>query len=404
MTRDAGAAGQPDGLTGAFGAFDPARVPSPCHVIDLARLEHNLAILQGIGRTAGVKVLLALKAYACFATAGLIGRYLDGTAASGLWEARLGRTRFGGEVHAYVPGLKAAQVDELVRHADHLIFNTPGQWQRFAPLLEPHRRSLGVGLRINPRHSEVETALYDPCAAWSRLGTVAGELDERTLAPFDGLHVHALCDQGYDPFDRLLAAVEAGFSGLFPHVRWLNLGGGQLLTASDYPVEKLAARLADLRVRTGLELYLEPGTAVALGAGALVTELLDTGWNAGRFAVMDASATCHMPDVIEAPYTPDVQGAETVHAPTGDDARDDRVWRLGGPTCLAGDVIGTYRFARPPAPGDRLMILDQAYYTMVKATTFNGTPLPGLALWDSRTDELVVVREFGYETFEDRLG
>jgi carboxynorspermidine decarboxylase len=386
----------------AFGSFDPARVPSPCYVIDLAVLEHNLRILRRIADEAEVKVLLALKAFACFEVADLIGAYLDGTAASGLWEARLGRERFTGEVHAYVPGLKPDQVSEIEGYADHLIFNSMSQWRRFAPLLA-ERPTAAYGLRINPRHSEVETPLYDPCAARSRLGALVEDLTEETLAPLGGLHVHGLCDQGYDPFDRLLAATEARFGHLFAEVEWINLGGGQLLTAEDYPVADLIDRLRAFRQRWGLEVYLEPGTAVALNAGALVAEVLDVGWNEGHFVVLDASATCHMPDVIETPYTPDLLGAETIEAPRQDDHGDGRVIRLGGPTCLAGDVIGTYRLERRPESGDRLIFLDQAYYTMVKSTTFNGTQLPAIALWDSRSDELRIVRAFDYESFESRL-
>jgi len=386
----------------AFAGLDPARVPSPCYVLDLAALESNLGLLRRIADEAEVKVLLALKAFSCFAVADLIGGYLDGTAASGLWEARLGHSRFAGEVHAYVPGLKRGQLAEIEGYADHLIFNSLGQWQRFAPLLSGPA-ACSYGLRINPRHSEVENPTYDPCAAWSRLGATAESLMVEALAPIDGLHVHGLCDQGYEHFDRLLAATEARFGAFFDHVAWINLGGGQLLTAPDYPAERLIDRLRAFRRRWGLEVYLEPGTAVALNAGALVAEVLDTGWNDGHFAVLDASATCHMPDVIEAPYTPGLLGATALDAATKNAARDEPVYRLGGPTCLAGDVIGTYCLPDRPEAGDRLLFLDQAYYTMVKSTTFNGTPLPAIALWDSRTDELRVIREFAYETFEDRL-
>ncbi|MEM1200518.1 MAG: carboxynorspermidine decarboxylase [Pseudomonadota bacterium] len=379
----------------SFARFDPGRVPSPCFVLDLAKLEDNLRILQTLSEQSGAKVLLALKAFSCFAVADLVSSYLHGTAASGLWEARLGATRYGGEVHTFAPGLKAGELAEVAELSDHLIFNSVGQFERFgAPA------GCAAGLRINPRHSEVETALYDPCGPWSRLGATAEALGERVPEGISGLHVHALCDQGYEPFDRLLAATEAKFAAQLEEVSWLNLGGGQLLTSPDYPVDRLAERLRALKDRTGLELYLEPGTAVALNAGVLVTEVLDKGAAEGHFAIMDASATCHMPDVIEAPYTPDVMGAETVEIELSD---DPCVIRLGGPTCLAGDVIGTYRFDRPLEVGQRLMIADQAYYTMVKATTFNGTPLPAIALWDSRTDQLEMVRSFGYEDFEARL-
>lgn len=385
-----------------FAAFDPARVPSPCFVIDVAKLEDNLSALKAIADGSGAKVLLALKAFSCFAVADLISSYLSGTAASGLWEAKLGRTRFGGEVHTFAPGLKEDDLAELISLSDHLILNSLSQWERFGQGLQG-QADCSVGLRINPRHSEVETPLYDPCGPWSRLGVTAEELEGHWPTGVEGLHVHALCDQGYGPFDRLLAATEARFSDHFDKVKWLNLGGGQLLTSEDYPAGKLIERLKDLRARTGLTLYLEPGTAIALNAGVLVCEVLDTGKAEGHFAVMDASATCHMPDVIEAPYTPDVLGAETVEEPTSTHAGDPRTVRLGGPTCLAGDVIGTYRFPHSPKVGDRLMIADQAYYTMVKASTFNGTPLPAIALWNPRDDRLEMVRAFDYAAFESRL-
>lgn len=386
-----------------FARFDPTRVPSPCYVIDVASLEKNLRVLRRLADDAGVKVLLALKAFACFEVAELIGGYLHGTAASGLWEARLGRERFPGEVHAYVPGLKRDHLEEIQTYADHLIFNSLSQWRQFSPLLSVDARK-ACGLRINPQHSEVEIAAYDPCAAWSRLGALAPALAEARLGEIGGFHVHALCDQGYEPFDRLLAAVETRFGQFFGDLDWINLGGGQLLTAHDYALDRLIERLRAFRRRHDLQVYLEPGTAVALDAGALVAEVLDIGWNDGHFALLDASATCHMPDVIEAPYTPDLLGGVHVDPAMGLAARDDRVMRLGGPTCLAGDIIGTYRFKDRPKSGDRLVFLDQASYTMVKATTFNGTPLPSIALWDSHTDELRVIRKFGYGDFETRLG
>ena len=385
-----------------FAGFDPSRVPSPCHVIDLAVLERNLRLLRRIADEADVKVLLALKAFSCFAVADLIGKYLHGTAASGLWEARLGKTRFEGEVHSYVPGLKQDHLAEVLTYSDHLIFNSIGQYRRFASQLT-EVPGCSIGLRINPRHSEVENPTYDPCAAWSRLGATVQDLSEEALAGIEGLHVHALCDQGYEPFERLLAATEARFAPYLEQVRWINLGGGQLLTAGDYPVDALIGTLQAFRQRWGLDVYLEPGTAVAWEAGALVAEVLDTGWNDGHFALLDVSATCHIPDVIEAPYTPDLLGATIVGNGSENEGPDDLVYRLGGPTCLAGDIIGTYRLSRPPSAGERLIILDTAYYTMVKSTTFNGAQLPGIALWDSRTDDLQVIREFGYETFESRL-
>ncbi|MEM9106354.1 MAG: carboxynorspermidine decarboxylase, partial [Pseudomonadota bacterium] len=377
---------------------------TPCHVLDLARLEQNLALLRRVADAAGVEILLALKAFSCFAVADLVSRYLNGTAASGLHEARLGKTRFGGEVHAYVPGLKEGEIDEILTYADHLIFNSLGQWRRFGPRLE-QADATGFGLRINPGHKEVENPLYDPCAPWSRLGLPAAELIPEDLEGLEGLHVHALCDHPYAAFDRMLDAVERNCSHLFGNmqIKWINLGGGLLITEDGFPVDALIDRLKAFRERTGLKVYLEPGTAVALHAGALVSEVLDCMENVGSIAIMDTSATCHMPDVIEAPFTPEVLGAQALPRDRAPAKNEPQIVRLGGPTCLAGDIIGTYRFDTPPKVGDRLVFLDLAYYTMVKQTTFNGTPLPALALWDSRTDALEVVREFSYGDFEGRL-
>ncbi|WP_425404560.1 carboxynorspermidine decarboxylase [Hwanghaeella sp.] len=391
-----------DEVAGNFVNFDPFRVPSPCYVIDISKLEDNLRILADVSAKTDAKILLALKAFSCFAVAEMIGGFLHGTAASGLWEARLGRTRFQGAVHTFAPGLKHDHLAEIQTLSDHLIFNTLGQWQRFKPALR-RDGDCAFGLRINPRHSEADNPLYDPCAAWSRLGAPIPSLEEQDLDGLTGFHIHALCDQGFDPFDRLLAATEVKAGSLLEQIRWLNLGGGQLITAQGFDRGGLVGRLRDFGRRTGLELYLEPGTAVALNAGVLVTEVLDTFWNDGHVAVMDSSATCHMPDVIEAPYTPALLGTETVEDGVDPDPRDDRVVRVGGPTCLAGDIIGTYRFDKAPKVGERRLFLDQAYYTMVKATTFNGTPLPSIALWDPRSDDVRVVKQFGYEDFEGRL-
>ncbi|WP_419909170.1 carboxynorspermidine decarboxylase [Hoeflea sp.] len=385
-----------------FQRLDTARLPSPCHVLDLARLEDNLKLLKRVSDESGVEILLALKAFSCFAVAELVAKYLSGTAASGLYEARLGKTRFGGQMHAYAPGLKASDIEEMLALADHLILNSLGQWRRFRERLE-QADGVQIGLRINPGHNEVENPLYDPCAPWSRLGVPAGELTPADLDGLSGIHIHALCDHPYDAFDRMLGAVEQNCGHLFGAIEWINLGGGLLITEDGFPVARLISRLKEFRKRTGLTVYLEPGTAIGLHAGGLVSEVLDRSSNVGELAIMDTSATCHMPDVIEAPFTPDVLGAMSLPRDTRAVSGEPDIVRLGGPTCLAGDIIGTYRFDQPPKVGDRLIFLDLGYYTMVKATTFNGTPLPSLALWDSRTDALKVVREFSYADFEGRL-
>lgn len=390
-------------MTHNFNRFDPALVPTPCYVIDLAKLEDNLQLLASVAERAGVDVLLALKAFSFPGAGELVSRYLSGTAASGLYEARLGRERFAGAVHTYAPGLSAANIDGILRHSDEVILNSLGQWERFADRLAA-AEGVRFGLRVNPQHSEVTQPLYDPCAPWSRLGTPARDLSAKDLAPFSGLHVHALCDHGFEAFDRLLSAVENNCAHLFAAVQWINLGGGLLITEDGFPVDALVERLKTFRTRTGLKVYLEPGTAVALHAGAVVAQLLDIVENGAPVGIMDASATCHMPDVIEAGFTPNLIGAQTLPRETPAADAGSGAMRLGGPTCLAGDVIGTYRFSRRPRIGERFVFLDLAYYTMVKSTTFNGTPLPTIATWDPRTDAVRIVREFGYEDFERRLG
>jgi len=388
----------------AFAEFDPSRVPSPCYVINRAQLIRNLEALSTIGREADVRILLALKAFSCFHMADDIGHYLDGTAASGLYEARLGRSRFRGEVHTFVPGLKQEDLSELLESSDHLILNSLSQYRRFQETLG-NAKGCALGLRVNPGHREVDNPLYDPAAPWSRLGVPVKKLTTEELAPFHSLHVHALCDHDLDAFARLLAAFEDKARHLFKAVDAINLGGGLLMTEEGFPKDRLVRILKEFRARTGLAITLEPGTAVVRHAGALITEVLDTSRTGGNVAILDASATCHSPDIIETPFTPDVMGAEALERDEADaftNAAD--VWRLGGPTCLAGDIFGTYRMATPPRARDRLVILDQAYYTMVKSTTFNGMPLPSIAIWDPDDDKVEVVRAFDYADFEGRLG
>lgn len=392
---------------GNFHRFDTASVPSPCLVIDTARLEENCRRLARLRDEAGCKVLLALKAFALPSCAPIIDRYLDGTAGSGLWEARLGRTAFGGEVHTYAPGLKPVDLPEMIQITDALIFNSLSQYERFAPLLAStdSAQTLHLGLRINPRHQEVGNPLYDPAGPWSRLGIDGASLSPDDLAPFSFLHVHALCDHGFDAFARMVEAVERRLGHLFPAVAEINLGGGVLWTDDDFPLDDAIAFLRDFRARTGLKVTLEPGTAVALHAGAMVGEVLDVVTTGATVIITDLSATCHMPDVLEAPFTPEcLEAAALPRDLRAEQVNDPNIARVGGPTCLAGDTIGTYRFDELPAIGDRLTFTDLGYYTTVKQTTFNGTPLPAIALWDSEEDRVEIVKEFGWQDFAGRLG
>ncbi|MDO8911346.1 MAG: carboxynorspermidine decarboxylase [Phenylobacterium sp.] len=384
------------GGPGAFARFDLARVPSPCFVVDEVAVRRNLATLKDVGEQGNAKVLLALKAFSMWALAEVVGEYLDGVCASGLWEARLAREHYRGELTTYSPAYKAADLPEILHLSDTVIFNSPDQIARFAALISEARAQgevFEIGLRLNPEHSEAQVAKYDPCQTGSRLGFPVSQLRPEHLDGVDGLHIHALCEQGFEPLHRIWKSLEPRLEALLPKLKWLNLGGGHHITRADYDTQALTAFLRQIHERYGVEVYLEPGEAIALDAGILVGEVLDTFDNALPVAITDISATCHMPDVIEAPYRP----AMLNEADTG------VATRLGGPSCLAGDIIGDYVFARPPQPGDRIAFLDQAHYSMVKTNTFNGVPLPAIALWNSDTDALRLVREFDYADFRDRL-
>ncbi|MBO9472173.1 carboxynorspermidine decarboxylase [Shimia sp. R10_1] len=379
------------GDAGAFRTFDLSRVPSPCFVVDEAAITRNLRILKDVSDRSGAHVLSALKAFSMFSLAPLVRQYLGGTCASGIYEARLGREEYGGEVATFCAGYKDSDIDEILALSDHIIFNSPSQKARF--LSKAQSAKVQVGLRINPEHSEGEIAKYDPCAPCSRLGTPVSQLTPDILDGVDGLHMHTLCEQGFEPLARTWVAVEPKLRPYLADLKWLNFGGGHHITRADYDREALIAFIKEIRSTFNVEVYLEPGEAVALDAGILVGEILDLPTNGMNLAITDISATCHMPDVIEAPYRPALL----------DEADAGHTYRLGGPSCLAGDVIGDYTWAQPLEIGQRFAFLDQAHYSMVKTNTFNGVPLPAIALWNSETDALTMVRTFDYTDFKERL-
>lgn len=384
------------GDPGAFARFDLTRVPSPAFVVDAAKVRANLAVLRAIGDSSGAKVLAALKAFSMWSLGSTVAEHLDGVCASGLFEARLGREEYGGEVATYCAAYKAEDLPEILRLSDHIIFNSPGQHRRFAPLLDAARaagETFDVGLRINPLHSEGEVAKYDPAAPCSRLGYPIDQLTPEDMVGIDGIHMHTLCEQDFPPLARTWASVKPKLAPYFGQLKWINFGGGHHVTRADYQIDDLVAFLAAVRVETGCEVMIEPGEAVALDAGILVGEILDLFDNGMAIGITDISATCHMPDVIEAPYRPAMLGEES----------EGTAVRLGGPSCLAGDVIGDYRLLGGAQVGQRFAFLDQAHYSMVKTNTFNGVPLPGIWLWDSETDELREIRRFSYEDFKGRL-
>ncbi|PEQ11482.1 carboxynorspermidine decarboxylase [Novosphingobium sp. PC22D] len=394
------------GDPGAFAQFDLSRVDSPAFVVDAAKLRDNLRILAEVRDAAQVKVLAALKAFSMWSTAPIIGEYLDGVCTSGLWEARLAGEFYDGEIATYCAAYKPDDLDEILRLSDHVIFNSPQQIERMRAVIEAARArgdDFDIGLRVNPLHAEGEVPRYDPCAPHSRLGFPISQLTDEHVELVDGIHMHTLCEQDFRPLERTWDKAFDFLEPWFGQFRWINLGGGHHITRSDYQREELVRFLLDMQEDTGAEIYLEPGEAVALDAGILVGTILDTGFNGMPLAITDVSATCHMPDVIEAPYRPAMLGETPVdESQLVDEAQGGRI-RLGGPSCLAGDVIGDYALPVPAEPGQRFAFLDQAHYSMVKTTTFNGVPLPSIWLWDSETDQLERIRQFDYEDFRDRL-
>ncbi|MEM7137572.1 MAG: carboxynorspermidine decarboxylase [Myxococcota bacterium] len=376
--------------------FDPRRVETPAFVIDLEALERNLGQLDEVQSAAGCNILLALKGFAAWATFPMIGKYLAGVSASGPDEARLGREELGKQVHTYCPAFSEASLGEALAHSDHVVFNSVSQIERFRKEIARNRSRTSFGLRINPEHSEVDVAIYDPCAPHSRLGATAASLRSANLEGIDGLHFHTLCELGADALERTLAVIEERFEPWLASARWVNFGGGHHITKPDYDVPLLVELIRGFRERHRVDVFLEPGEAVGINTGILVATVLDIVDNGGPIAILDTSATAHMPDVLEMPYRPHVRGAERPGALP-------HSIRLGGLTCLAGDVIGEYSFEKPLEIGDRLIFEDMAHYTMVKTTTFNGVRLPAITLFDARDNSLTVQRRFRYEDYRDRL-
>ena len=373
-----------------------AQLNTPYFLVDEGLLKKNLEVLRQVQQEAGCKILLAQKAFSMFACYPLISRYLAGTTASGLYEARLGREEFPGEVHVFSPAYREEEFQALLGLADHFVFNSPSQLRKYAQRAKEAGKQ--VGLRVNPECSTQEGhAIYDPCAPGSRLGTTLANFDESLLSLLDGLHFHTLCEQDADALAVTLDAVAEKFGDLLPKMKWLNFGGGHHITRPGYDMATLEKCIRRARNDWGVTVYLEPGEACALNAGYLLTRVLDVVQNGDTtVAILDASAACHTPDVIEMPYRPPLLGA-------GEPGEKPCTVRLAGPTCLAGDVIGDYSFDAVPAVGDLLVFGDMAIYTTCKNNTFNGMPLPGIYARkpDGTTRKIVT---FGYTDFKCRLG
>ena len=380
--------------------FDPARVATPAFVVDEGLLADNLTVLGRVKARTGCRILLALKCFAMYRVFPQLAEVLDGVCCSSPHEARLGREEFGREVHSFAAAYSAADIEDLALTSDHLVFNSFAQKDRFLPLARQRAavagRRLEFGLRINPEHSEGAVPLYDPCAPGSRLGIRRADFRTDRLDGISGLHWHNLCEQDADCLERTVAAVEHAFGDVLPRMAYVNFGGGHHITRPGYDLDLLVSIVNRFRERWGVQVYLEPGEAVALNAGYLVATVLDVVNADLPVAVIDASVPAHMPDVLEMPYRPHVIGA-------GEPGEKGWTCRIGGLSCLAGDVAGEYSFDRPLVAGDRLVFTDMAIYTMVKTNTFNGVQLPAIVLYHPDEDRLETVRRFGYEDFKTRL-
>lgn len=382
--------------------LDFNQIKTPAYVVDERLLLKNLECLKSVMDTTGCAILLAQKAFSMFSVYPLIGRYLSGTTASSLFEARLGHEEMGKEVHIFSPAYREEEFDDILSLCDHIVFNSIGQWHKYRARLMQYNdrnsdagRRISAGLRINPQYSEIGTPMYNPCAENSRFGVTAEQLRQADLSGLEGLHFHTMCEQNSDVLYRTLNIIEEKFSPYLKSIKWINFGGGHHITREDYDIETLIGCINRMQDQYGLKVYLEPGEAIALNTGYLVSEVLEVLDSSMKLAIMDTSAACHMPDVLEMPYRPGILGA-------GEKGQYPYSYRLGGPTCLAGDVIGDYSFKEPLKTGDKLVFCDMAIYTMVKNNTFNGINLPSILLYGEK-DGLKEIRRFDYEDFKNRL-
>jgi len=375
---------------------DFADIETPCYVVDENKLEQNLKILARVQKETGCKILMALKGFAMFSVFPLIRQYLCGTEASSLNEARLGFEEFGGEVHIFSPAYLDKEFDEIMRYVSHIIFNSFTQWKKYRQLVLGYKKKISCGIRVNPEHSETDVSLYNPCGFNSRLGVTRKNFEPESLDGISGLHFHNLCESNADSLQRTLKVFEERFGEFLSRMEWVNFGGGHHISRKDYDVNLLCDLINSFRNHyPHLQVYLEPGEAISLNAGVLVASVQDIVHNNMDIVILDTSASCHMPDVLEMPYWPTILGA-------GKPGEYPYTYRLAGLTCLAGDVIGDYSFPEPLQEGSKLIFLNMAHYTMVKNTFFNGVGLPSIALRDKK-GKIKVVRKFGYEDFKNRL-
>ncbi|WP_425281134.1 carboxynorspermidine decarboxylase [Paenibacillus jilunlii] len=375
--------------------IDISTLPSPAYLVDERLLKKNLETLNYVQEKTGAKILLAQKGFSMHALYPLVGKYLHGVTSSSLFEARLGYEEMGKEVHVYAPAYMDREFDELLGYTDHIVFNSFDQWARFKHRVQSAPKAISCGIRVNPEYSEIEVPLYDPCYNYSRMGVTLPNFRPEELDGIDGLHFHTMCEQNSDTLERTLKVVEEKFGQYLHGMKWLNFGGGHHITRPDYDLETLIRCILHMKETYDVQIYLEPGEAVALNTGYLVATVLDTMHNGMDIAILDTSAECHMPDVLAMPYRPGIIGA-------GEPGEYPYTYRLGGMTCLAGDIIGDYSFKEPLKYGDKLVFLDMAHYSMVKNHMFNGVNLPAIASYNDE-EGLKVIREFEYSDFSGRL-
>lgn len=380
-----------------WGSADFASVPTPAYVVSEEKFEKNLALLHSVEERTGAKMLMALKSFSMWSMFPIVEKYLSGTEASSVHEARLGAEIAGKEVHVFSPSYSKENIGEYLQYADHLVFNSFSQWKMLRDEIAKSGKKVSCGIRVNPEHSEVEISMYDPSAENSHFGVTRANFEANELDGIEGLHFHNLCEAGADALVRTLAAFEEKFGEFLPRMKWVNWGGGHHITRADYDVELLVRTILDFKKRySHLDVYLEPGEAAVLNAGVLVGSVVELKKNNMDIAILDVSATCHMPDVLEMPYLPHILGAKPA------EPGDKHIYKLAGPTCLTGDVIGYYSFGAPLAIGQKIILLNMALYTMVKNTTFNGVNLPSIAI-QKRSGKIETIKSFGYEDFKNRL-
>lgn len=376
--------------------IDVTMLPSPCYLVDERLLEKNLKILDCVQKESGAKIILATKAFSMFSTFPLIGKYLNGVTSSSLFEARLGYEEMGKEVHIFSPAYRMDEFNEIMKYSDHIIFNSFNQWKLYRDKVKNHKdKKIECGIRINPEYSEIETDIYNPCFENSRMGVTLENFEEDEFEGIDGLHFHTMCEQGADVLERTIKVVDEKFGKYIEKVKWINFGGGHHITREGYELEKLIDSILYIKNKYNVDVYLEPGEAIALNAGFLVSTVLDIMKNGMNIAILDTSAECHMPDVLAMPY-------RTYIIDSGMPNEYEYTYRFGGPTCLAGDIIGDYSFKEPLKIGDKLIFCDMAIYSMVKNNTFNGVNLPAIVKY-SEENGLEVIKKFGYEDFKNRL-